>query len=218
MTSSKKKLLIVADDHPRIREALEYILAEFHDSTTVYTARDPQELRALTETRLAEADELTVADVSITDDGASRDEAQPPERQAPLMVVSMQKRGITANWFVSIPSEAVNDDDSRIEAALDQRRVVMDLIGSLREAALTPDEQMEDTQTIPSAERLMQLGLTQRQAEVLVWLAEGLTNKEIARKLDVSEWTIRHHVSAILMRLEVSNRGRAAIFARQLVN
>ncbi len=213
MANTTKKLLIVADDHPRMREVLEYVLTKFHGSTTVYTAKDPRELRILADTRLADVGELTVADVPIPNDSPADSDSS---TQSPLMVVSMQERGITANWFVSIPYNATGGDDAQIQAAIDQRQVVMDLIGSLREAALAAGEQTGDAPATPSPESLTRLGLTQRQAEVLAWLAEGLTNKEIARKLDVSEWTIRHHVSAILMRLEVSNRGRAAIFARQL--
>ncbi|MGB3288945.1 MAG: response regulator transcription factor, partial [Burkholderiaceae bacterium] len=136
----------------------------------------------------------------------------------PLMVVSTQEGGITANWFVAIDDR--QDDGqtgSRIGAALGQRDAVLELIQSLRgEAAAQGDAVAEPARELPDIADLMRLGLTLRQSEVLLLLAEGLTNKEIARRLDVSEWTVRHHVSSILERLEVSNRGRAAIFARKL--
>jgi len=213
MAVPKKKLLIVADDHPRVREALEHIINELHDCTTLYTALEPQELVSLAERRLGDASELTMADVSL---GARP--AAPAGAGKPLMVVATQERGITANWFVAIDDKQ-NDGQtgSRIEAALGQRDAVLELIQSLRSAAADQDgaapEPMRD---LPDVADLMRLGLTLRQSEVLLLLAEGLTNKEIARKLDVSEWTVRHHVSSILERLEVSNRGRAAIFARKL--
>ncbi|MGH2735652.1 MAG: ATP-binding protein [Actinomycetota bacterium] len=56
-------------------------------------------------------------------------------------------------------------------------------------------------------------GLTDRQVEVLVLLADGLTNAEIAERLVVSIRTVDHHVSAILTKLQVATRrdaGRAA--------
>lgn len=52
-------------------------------------------------------------------------------------------------------------------------------------------------------------GLTGRQSEVLGYLADGLTNIEIAEELFVSHRTIENHVSAILMKLDVPNRERA---------
>jgi DNA-binding NarL/FixJ family response regulator len=56
-------------------------------------------------------------------------------------------------------------------------------------------------------------GLTRRQAEVLTLLAEGMTNAAIAQHLFISEKTASHHVSAILRKLGVDNRGQAIAWA-----
>lgn len=60
-----------------------------------------------------------------------------------------------------------------------------------------------------------QSDLTKRQREVLTLIAEGLSNKAIARKLFVSEATIKGHVTAILNALQVDNRVQAINKARQ---
>ncbi len=56
-------------------------------------------------------------------------------------------------------------------------------------------------------------GLTAREHEVLDLVAEGLTNKEIARRLDVSPATVKAHVERIIAKLGVSDRTQAAVLA-----
>ena len=55
--------------------------------------------------------------------------------------------------------------------------------------------------------------LTPREREMLAQLSLGLSNKEIARKLDVAESTVKIHLQSILKKLELNNRVQAAIYA-----
>ncbi|MFE2753621.1 response regulator [Actinosynnema sp. NPDC059335] len=55
--------------------------------------------------------------------------------------------------------------------------------------------------------------LTGRERDVLALVGEGLSNQEVARRLDLVEGTVKAHVSAILQRLGVANRVQAAIVA-----
>jgi DNA-binding NarL/FixJ family response regulator len=55
--------------------------------------------------------------------------------------------------------------------------------------------------------------LTQREREVLELIAEGLPNKSIARRLRISERTVKAHVSAVLRHLGVDDRTQAALWA-----
>jgi DNA-binding NarL/FixJ family response regulator len=59
--------------------------------------------------------------------------------------------------------------------------------------------------------------LTQRQKKVLKLLAEGMSNKHIARELQISEITVKAHVSLILKKLGVRNRVQAAMEARRML-
>ena len=55
--------------------------------------------------------------------------------------------------------------------------------------------------------------LTLRETQILNYVAEGNTNKQIARILQISEQTINNHVSAILRKLNANDRARAVVLA-----
>lgn len=58
--------------------------------------------------------------------------------------------------------------------------------------------------------------LTPRETEVLRGLAEGKSNKEIARDLDIQEVTVKLHVKSLTRKLEARNRTHAAMLARDM--
>lgn len=55
--------------------------------------------------------------------------------------------------------------------------------------------------------------LTKRELEVLIKVANGMINKEIATSLDISERTVKNHISNIFRKIDVSDRTQAAVFA-----
>lgn len=79
-------------------------------------------------------------------------------------------------------------------------------------AATTNNSSMQEKQTKPQKPTL-EANLTTRETDVLTLVAEGMTNVEIAKKLNVSVNTIKVHVCSILHKLEVNDRTQAAIKA-----
>ena len=63
------------------------------------------------------------------------------------------------------------------------------------------------------ADRLRQL--TERQTEILWLVAEGLSNKEVALRLQLQEKTVKHHITGVLSKLNVRNRTEAALTVRE---
>src|SRR6266567_1918275 len=65
------------------------------------------------------------------------------------------------------------------------------------------------------AERMTRSNLTARELEILKILTKGLTNKQIASALGISDNTVRNHINSIIEKLEVSDRTEASTTAIQ---
>ncbi len=72
---------------------------------------------------------------------------------------------------------------------------------------------VEGARTPQDDESVKLAALTERERQVLALLGRGLSNKEIAAKLSISEKTVKFHVSGVLSKLGVSDRTQAALFA-----
>jgi len=103
--------------------------------------------------------------------------------------------------------------DVSADALLEAIRTVM----AGRELELPKIERFEERELehLPDAQATLDglASMGQQQRKVLALLTKGFTNQEIAEQLDVSMPTARYHVSAILTKLDVSNRAEAAAFA-----
>ncbi len=79
---------------------------------------------------------------------------------------------------------------------------------------ITEFSRMAETPRLSAAVQAQQYGeLTERETEVLVLIAQGLSNAEIASRLVVAESTIKTHVSRVLVKLGLRDRTQAAVFA-----
>jgi DNA-binding NarL/FixJ family response regulator len=65
------------------------------------------------------------------------------------------------------------------------------------------------TRRLPQPPDIAGTGLTRREIDVLQWMARGETNGGIARRLNITEGTVKTHVQAILRKLGAANRAEA---------
>jgi len=94
-----------------------------------------------------------------------------------------------------------------------------DLLNAIT-ARLRRQEQQSTAEFKPnfdSFEPLLSLGLTPRVAEVLLWVAQGKTNSDIASILGISESTVKKHMLDVMAKLGVETRSAAALRALEVL-
>jgi DNA-binding CsgD family transcriptional regulator len=74
------------------------------------------------------------------------------------------------------------------------------------------DQRLNDT---PFNENALFLKLTHREREILSLIAKGISNAEISDSLFISPKTVRNHITNIFAKLEINNRAKAIVLARE---
>ncbi len=198
--------IILVDDHPVFRSGMATILTDIFDHSEIIEAGDAHALDAAL-SHSAEPD-LVVVDLFFPGFDYKKDLAKLRRRLAltPIIVISMlndqmEIEAVISNGINGYISKAVSPE--QIIAAVEE---VMrgEVVVRKSDGILTHKEDDEFTQLEK---------LTPRQLEILRFLCAGLSNKEIAGELQLSPFTVRSHVSALLKTLGVSNRSAASALA-----
>jgi DNA-binding NarL/FixJ family response regulator len=202
------KVLLV-DDHALIRDALRGVLRELTDDATVLEASDCRQAMRLIE---AHRDlHLILLDLNL------------PDQDGFAVLADLRKRYAT----ISVVVLSAFHDRERVLRALDlgalgfipksaPRDVMVNALRLVFSGGIyIPPEALARAGTNePAAARPVSpadLDVTERQMEVLALMMRGKSNKAISRLLDVAEPTVKHHVTAILKALKVTNRTEAVI-------
>jgi len=202
--------VVIADDHPMYRYGVAAVLATADEIDLVGEASDGAELIALAG---REQPDVVLTDLAMPGlDGASAcRELLARQPDLGVLVLTMHA-----------------DDESLVSALRAGARGYL-VKGADKAELIRSILAVADGQAVygaPVARRIAELfgvprpatpafpDLTPREREVLDLLADGARNSEIARQLGMTDKTVRNHVSAILMKLQVPDRTAAAIKAR----
>jgi DNA-binding NarL/FixJ family response regulator len=201
--------LLIADDHPLVRNALAQLLGDVEDFDVVATTADGRET-------VARALELS-PDVVLMD--LEMPDLNGIEATRALTAAGSSARVVILTTF---------SDRERIIGALDAGALGYllkdaepeEIIRGVRAAA------QGDSPLAPRAAREMitertatatagATGLSAREREVLALVAEGLPNKLIARRLEISEKTVKAHLTSVFSEIGVTDRTQAALWAQR---
>lgn len=213
---SEKIRVVIADDEDNYRKAIQKILGSASDIDVLAVCRDGQEA--------LDACQAEVPDVLLSDINMPR-----------LSGIEVARRLLRKEKDVNIVILTVREDDDTIFEALRagatgyllKTSTPQEVIESVRlaakgEAKITPKVAMrviEDFRRHEKPEAEVEeastelLVLSDREQEILQFVATGLRNREIADKLGIAEKTVKNHVSNILKALQVNSRTEAAMKA-----
>jgi Response regulator containing a CheY-like receiver domain and an HTH DNA-binding domain len=176
--------VVVVSSAPLVRASLRTILGAFDDLDV--TEAEPSHLRALN------------AEVMLCDGNA-------PDVDVPALVLVRDAAGA---------ADALASGARGVLARTAAPRRMHAALHAVAEAEIVIDDAFADTiLRHPRAEVEMIEPLTVREREVLRLLANGLTNKEIAQRLGVTDHTIKFHVNGILGKLGAATRTEAVVEA-----
>ena len=205
--------IAIVDDHPLFREGVTRSLSEIGGFEIVgegATAQDAERIASTVQP------DLLLLDISLPGGGLAAVAtilADHPAQKIVMLTVSEANADVTKALNAGVQGYILKGVGSR--ALADILRNV-----AAGEGYLTPTlsaRLLSDLQSPQSAngvaDRLRQL--TERQTEILRLVAEGLSNKEVALRLELQEKTVKHHMTGVLSKLNVRNRTEAALMMRE---
>jgi DNA-binding NarL/FixJ family response regulator len=205
--------LLVVDDHSIVLDGLAALLVSAKPDAVVLTAHDARDAFKLLETH-SDID-IILLDLRLPGFNAhgaiSEFVRQRPD--LPIIVLSSSeepsdvRKAIALGALGYVPKSASRRTLlSAIDLVINGEIYVPPLVVSHSDFGATAGE--PGAQIVPR--------LTERQIEVLAMLSQGQSNKSIAGKLNLSEKTVKIHISAIFKALNVVNRTQAAAVGRDL--
>ncbi len=202
MSNEKIKVMIV-DDHPLLRVGVASIVNARSDMSVVAQTGTGEEAVALF---VQHKPDVTLMDLRL------------PKMSGVDAILAIRARFSNARFVVLTTYEGDEDIHRALEAGAKGYIIKGMPYQTLIEALLRVHgggRFLPPPVARALASRMPDSDLSSREQEVLRHLVEGMSNKEIAGLLGITEATVKCHVSTILMRLNVSDRTQAVVTALQ---
>ena len=199
--------LLIADDHPLVRSALTQLFDAVDDVTVVASVADREQAVAAA---LDTGPDVVLMDLEMpTLDGieATRALRQRDSQARVVILTTFSDRerilgAIDAGALGYLLKDAEHDEIIRgVRAAA---------IGDAPLAPRAAREMLARLAPVPS-----RVPLSARELEVLKLVAKGLPNKLIARELEISEKTVKAHLTSVFSQIGVTDRTQAALWAQR---
>lgn len=206
--------VLIVDDDPFIRESLKLLVGMDPDIEVSAVAEHGEEALALLEEGLPVDVVLMDIRMPICDgvEGTRRIRERHSDVRVLMLttfddddyIVEALRNGASGYLLKNIPPDRIIQG---IKTVHDGNMLIHPDIARKLTGMLRPT-----SQPVPKAAELEQFGLTPAEKKVVVLIADGLSNKEIAGQLFLSEGTVKNYVTEILGKLNLRDRTQIAIF------
>lgn len=201
--------VFIADDHPVVRTGLEALIDTEPGMEVVGTAGDGE---AAVRRVLESNPDVILLDLKMPRKSGQEAIEEIKERDPDARILVLTSFGDDDTVFAAIKAGALG--------FLLKDATPPELIRAIRnlyegKASLHPDIALKLLQELntSSEQQPADTPLTEREEEVVGLVAQGLSNQEIARRLTITERTVRAHVSSVLGKLHLANRTQVARYA-----
>ena len=211
MPTPRAATVLVIDDHPLFRKGVLQLLAS---AKTLAPVGEAENGEAGIEKALGLAPDLILLDLNMKGslDGIATLEQlreRGVESRIVILTVSDDANDLVAAIRAGADGYLLKDTEPetmlrQLESALFGQTVISDGLASLLATALRQESAVETRS---------RADLTERETMILACLAQGLSNKLIARELDIMESTVKVHIRNLLKKLKFHSRLEAAVWA-----
>ena len=207
--------IILAEEYQLVRAGLRLLIESIEEAEVAGEAGDGETCLAMIKVLKEKVKKpdiiLLITEVEIPKKSGLQilKEVKETMQEVRVLILTACKDRKVLNWAVDMNADGYlgkNADPFALKTAIqnirDGKKYIQNL--SLEESEYRKDEKWNI--------------LTKREREVLIQIAEGKWNKEIADSLGISERTVKNHLSSIFRKLQVSDRTQAAIYAVRIWN
>ena len=201
--------VMIADDHSMVREGLKQLLELDGDILITGEASDGVECLKLLEQSLPQ---VLLLDINMPNmnglEVLEKIKEEKIDTKVIILTVHNEVEYLLRAVEIGIDGYMLKDSDSN-----ELKKAILSVIQgeSYIQPSLIPILNSKMIERDVEKEKLNLL--TKREVDVLKLMAVGSYNKEIGEKLNISERTVKNHISSIFKKIEVSDRTQAAIFA-----
>ncbi|MDF2820307.1 MAG: DNA-binding response regulator [Clostridiales bacterium] len=197
--------IILIDDHPLVRKGLAFVLALEDDMEVIGEASNIKEAIEIIK---KQQPDVVLVDLRLGNEYG-------------LDIIEKSKKNSIISKFIVLTSSADEQDFRRAEEVGAHGYVLKEALPEelLYAVRLVYNGRkyydpgiLEEMMKVSSQEGILDV-LSPREQEVLIELGKGLCNKDIAKKLFITEYTVKKHVSQVLAKLELTDRTQAALYA-----
>ena len=205
--------LLVASEVRFLRDSLGEVLGRNGDMTVIGFAQDSRQIVSISESL---APDIVLMDSALRDGIAAVRRLRETRAKPRTVVFAIAE---TAESILRWAEAGITGYISSDAALCDLNSLIVDIAGGQQTCAPCVSAALIRTvgaSGLPAREQATPSGLTRRELEIVGLIGSGLSNKEIARRLNIGLATTKSHVHSVLSKLRLQRRGQAASWTRSL--